>query len=135
MTGREVVARGVAAVVMPIGIVVMYLVVTSAMVAIGYGPGTRFLSDMASGGNTAVENAAAMVSLNRFVILPLLIIVVAMVTARSEAAGAGILTAAVAAGVVGGYPSLRFITLLALMYVTVAYGVRFLRRRRTIVRT
>jgi hypothetical protein len=96
----------------------------------GFGPGAAFLDDMRSGSSTVVRTAAAYVNVNRLLTLPLIVVVIAIVTARSAFTAGGVATAAVTAAVIGGYPSWTVVPVLAILYATLGGFTRIFARRR-----
>ena len=119
-------------VLMPVGVVLAYAVVIGVCVFFRWGAAGDFLQHMLSGDNRAVSDAARLVTVNRFIIFPLLLAVAALATARSIGAHIGFITAAVAAALIAGYPSALAIAVSAVAYFVWMHVVRVARNRSTV---
>jgi hypothetical protein len=120
---------------MPLIAVAVYIVILTLMVGSGHGPAAVFARDLVSQNSNVVASAEAFVHLNRAVLLPLLVLVIGVMTARLTAAAAGVVTTAATAAIIGGYPSWVLTLFLALAYAALGLLGRAMRRRRWPVRT
>jgi hypothetical protein len=99
------------------------LVLTAATI------GRPLLTHIESGNSSAINEAARLVLLIRAVLWPAILILLAVVTSRSDAAGVGLLLTAVVGAILAGYPSPLFTCLLGVVYVAWAWGSRQISRR------
>jgi hypothetical protein len=131
MTRRGLLVESVLAVLAPLIVVASYFIVMSVMLLTGYGPAAAFLRDAVSGSSNVLDSATTLSNFTRGVLMPMVVMAIAIGTARSSATGASVVTAAIMAAIIGGgYKSGVSVALHTLVYLALGGIVRVLRRRR-----
>ena len=117
------------AVVLPLAMLILYTVIGIVVFTMGMGPGDAFMRNMMAGHSAAVGDAAVLVRMNRWLLSPLIIVVLAAATAKIDSAGVGIVLAAATAALVAGYPAWLMTVVLLGAYAAMAVAARALLRR------